>query len=135
MSNPFLNRAQRASKQPKAYWRSKRQEKDLSKRLSGHRISGSGSGKKKGDVFISRVVRVEAKTTQKASFSITREMIAKIAQAGLASDELPVIVVEFLDEQGKRISEVAVAPVGPLEFLIKEYADATKGTKAGKSGR
>lgn len=133
--NPFLNRAERKGTQSKAYWRSKGQEKDLSKRINGYQISASGAGRKKGDVFVSRVVRIEAKATQKASFSITRDMIDKITRAGLACDELPVIVVEFLDERGNRISEVAVTPLAPLELLIQERSNGTASSPKAKSFR
>jgi hypothetical protein len=118
MSNPFLDRAERKAKQPKAYHRAPRQEKDLSKRFNGYQISGSGRGKKKGDLYRPNVVRVEAKTTQRNSFSVTRDMVNTITHASLASDEMPVIIVEFLDERGKPTHELAIMQVSHLEALI-----------------
>jgi len=118
VTNPFLQRGQRQAKQPKSYWRSKKQEKELSKRLQARQISGSGSGFKKGDAYISGIVRIEAKTTLKQSFSITREMVRKVNDAAVNNDEVPVIVVEFLSERGVPECEVAVVPVKMLEILI-----------------
>jgi len=126
MVNPFLDRAERKRTQPKSFWRSKKQEKDLSKRLGARQISGSGSGRKKGDLFISGIVRIEAKTTLRGSFSITKEMIDKITHAGLASDELPVIVVEFINEQGKPTHEVALVSVTGLQGLLHAAKGAAK---------
>jgi len=118
MGNPFLSRGERHSKQSRSYWRSPKQEKNLAKRLSGFRTPGSGSKHKKGDVYVSRIVRIEAKTTQRKSFAVTREMLSKISHAGLAADELPVIVIEFLDPNGKPEGEIAVCPMLSLEGLI-----------------
>ena len=119
MINPFLVRLKNSSRQPKAYWRSKKQERKLAKRLNGARqITGSGNKIIKGDLRIHGIARIEAKTTQKASFSITREMVVTLAQAAYACDELPIIVVEFLDKQGNPISELAVVPtIGLFELL------------------
>ncbi|MET4190635.1 MULTISPECIES: hypothetical protein [unclassified Bradyrhizobium] len=121
MSNPFLDRIALRGKQSKAYWRAPKQEKELAKRLGGHQISRSGAGTKKGDVFISGILRLEAKTTSRASFSITRDMVEKVMAAGTGSGECPAIVVEFLDPvSGKPIFDVAVIPTKALEFLIHE---------------
>src|SRR5262245_59177471 len=66
-----------------SHLRSRRQEKELAKRVSGHRISGSGSGHTKGDVRRKRVVRIEAKTTKYRSFGVTLDMVEKIENAAL----------------------------------------------------
>lgn len=118
MSNPFLDRQKEKGKQSPAYWRSKKQEKELAGNLGGHRISGSGSGKRKGDVRKTGVIRIEAKSTQKKSFSVTREMVEKIVNASVGSDEIPAIVVEFLDGQGNPEESVAVVPIWVLEEII-----------------
>jgi hypothetical protein len=120
LANPFLTRIARKAKQSNGYWRAPKQEKALAKRLGARQISRSGAGTKKGDLYISGLIRLECKTTSRASFSITREMIEKVIAAGVCSGELPAIIVEFLDEAGKPTHEVAIVPVKPLEFLIHE---------------
>jgi len=116
--NPFFTRAKKGESQPKSYWRSKNQEKDLSKRLGGRPITGSGSGIRKGDVRVSGIARIEAKTTLNASFRVTLEMVEKISNAAINNDEMPAIIVEFLDPHGKPKCEVAIVPVAMLEGLI-----------------
>lgn len=61
--------------------------------------------------------RVEAKTTQRKSFSVTREMIQKVEEAALSNQELPAIIIEFIDEVGKPQMEVAVVPTYVLEEI------------------
>ena len=46
-------------------------------------------------------MRIEAKTTKNKSFSVTRDMIRKIEDAALTNNEIPVMVIEFINEQGK----------------------------------
>ena len=120
----FLNRESR--KGVPAYRRSKQQERSLAKRSGGSLVSGSGSGLDKGDVKkYSGVFRVEAKTTGKDSFRVTKEMIQKIEEAALPNGELPAIIIEFVDQRGKPLSEVAVVPTDVLESLnVEIYRDA-----------
>lgn len=98
--------------------RSKKQERDLAKRGGGRLVPGSGSGHQKGDVkkYLG-VYRVEAKTTKRNSFSVTREMIQKIEEAALPNNEMPAIIIEFIDEQGRPQAEVAVIPTYVLGSL------------------
>lgn len=124
--NPFMQRFQRSEQQSKGYRRSSKQERELAKRIGGRTTPMSGAGRTKGDVMIPNVVRIEAKTTQAGSFRVTREMIDKIAAASLASDEIPVIVVELLDTVGKPTHEIALVPTKQLEFLL-ERARAPQG--------
>lgn len=99
--------------------RSAGQEKELATRFSGRVTAGSGSGNEKGDVRIKGVARIEAKTTQNKSFSVTREMIEKIEGQAMSHGELPVFVVEF-NTQGKKSLEVAVVPMWALDLLINQ---------------
>lgn len=99
--------------------RSPKQEKDLAGRFGGKVIRGSGRGNEKGDVRIKGVLRIEAKTTSKASFSVTKEMVQKIEMQAITSGEVPAIIVEFLGSNGKPEHEVAVVPVWVLNSLIK----------------
>jgi hypothetical protein len=113
--NGFLNRDKGQSK---GYHRAKKQEKELSVRMQGRRVPGSGSGSEKGDVKkCFGVVRIEAKTTGNKSFSVTRDMVRKIEEAALSSNELPAIVIEFIDELGNPEMEVAVVPTYALQHL------------------
>ena len=100
-----------------SYRRSRKQEKELATKLGGRRTSASGSGDEKGDIRLKGVLRVEAKTTKHRSFSVTLAMIKQIEDASLACSEMPAIVVEFLDEQGRPLKEVAVVPTYVLDLL------------------
>jgi hypothetical protein len=112
--NPFLNRLDKKSVQSKGYWRARKQEKAIART-----ISGSGSGRKKGDVEVMNIARLECKTTSNKSFSITRDMVEKITHAGIGSGEVPALVIEFLDQQGTPESSVCCIPLWALEMLIR----------------
>lgn len=100
-----------------AHERAPRQERETAKRLGGLTIKGSGSGDTKGDLRVKRVIRVEAKCTTQKSFSVTRDMVDKIENAGLAAGELPAIEIEFLDPKGRVMQRVAVVPWWALDLL------------------
>ena len=102
--------------------RAPKQEKELAKRVGGKTVRGSGSGKEKGDVRLHRVCRIEAKTTNKNSFSVTREMIEKIETAAMCHGELPVLIVEFNDT-GRKVAEVAVTPTWVLDLITNQVND------------
>lgn len=97
-----------------AHARSPKQENELAERLSGKRVKGSGSGFEKGDVRVKNKILIEAKCTEKKSFSVTREMLTKIEDAACGQGELPVMVIEFLPD-GKK---VCVVPDWVLESLV-----------------
>ena len=120
-----MDRAAKAALTSPAYKRSKKQEKGLAKRYGGLQTAASGARHKKGDVYVNQVVRIEAKTTQKQSFSVTKEMLDKLTLACVACDELPVIVIEFLDGTGKPEGELAVMPTWALEGLIGRAKTST----------
>lgn len=65
------------------------------------------------------VMRIECKTTQRKSFSLTRDMVETIETAARGSDEIPAIIVEFLDQRGEPSHEVAVIPVKILEEIVR----------------
>ena len=97
------------------------QEEEWASRLQGGaRVPGSGAGSRKGDVE-SPVWRIECKTTAKKSFTVTREMIQKIEEAALSHSQIPAVVVEFNDDNGKKEMEVAVIPAWVLEGIL-DYA-------------
>ena len=115
----FLNRDRK--KGTASHRRSRKQEKSLAKRTGGKLVPGSGCSYQKGDIKKAfNVIRIEAKTTKHKSFSVTREMVRKIEDASLLNGEVPAIVVEFIDEQGRPQMEVAVVPTYALP-KIAEY--------------
>lgn len=95
-----------------------KQEKEIAQRLGGRRTPASGARDVKGDVRVKGIVRVEAKTTKHKSFPVTLDMILKIEEAALHAGEMPVIMVEFNDGNGRKIKEVAICPTYVLEELI-----------------
>lgn len=117
--NPILTRLEQKGKQPRSYWSAPKKEKKLAIRVGGRTTTGSGNKLEKGDVRKVGITRMEHKTTVRKSFSITRDMIDKIVKAGLACDEIPVIVVEFINETtGKSEGEIACLPVDDLLRLL-----------------
>lgn len=119
----FINRSSHTRHSTVSHRRAPKQEKELAKRTGGTATPGSGSGTQKGDIKKAYgVYRIEAKTTKNKSFSITRDMLRKIDEAALPNNEIPVIVVEFIDEQGKPIDEVAVLPTYALGLLADSGA-------------
>jgi len=112
----FINRE--SDRGAPAYRRSRKQERELAKRSGGRLVSGSGSGAEKGDVKkYNGVFRIEAKTTSKDSFRVTRQMVATIESVAIQHEELPAIIIEFVDQRGNPVSEVAVVPTHVLESL------------------
>lgn len=113
-----MKRAEKTKNLSNSHRRSKAQEKKLAIRVGGSLTPASGARDIKGDVRIKNVVRIEAKTTKNASFSVTRDMIDKIETAAVNSGEMPVLVIEFNDGFGKKLKEVAVLPMYALESLL-----------------
>lgn len=117
--NPILARLEREAKQSKAYRASPKLEKKLAERTRGYRTAGSGNKKEKGDVRVRGVTRIEHKATQHASFRVTKEMLDKIENAARGCDEVPILVVDFLNERGETEQrEIAVLPFQDLLDLI-----------------
>lgn len=117
--NPLMDRLEHRGKQSKAYHASSGLEKKLAKAVGGYRTSGSGNKREKGDVRLRGVVRIEHKATQNKSFSVTREMLQKIELAARGCDEIPILVVEFLDERGHSTGiKVALTPFQDILDLL-----------------
>ena len=114
----FLGRGSHTTHSTVSHIRAPKQEAELAKRLEGHKVPGSGAGSQKGDVKKAfGIFRVEAKTTKNKSFSVSRKMIEKIEEAALTTNELPVIIIEFIDEYGNPEKEIAVLPTYALECI------------------
>ena len=110
-----------------AHKRSPQQELELAIRGMGKLTPGSGNKTHKGDVKLyNKAFRIEAKCTKHKSFSVTRAMIEKIEDASLPNGELPAIVIEFLDDDGNPVGEVAVVPTYVLDSLnVRVMLDGT----------
>lgn len=106
-----------------AHDRSRKQEKEVARRIGGNTTLASGALAEKGDVRLKGVARIECKTTMNKSFSVTREMVEKIENAALSAGELPALVIEFLSPKGGVQSSVAVVPVWVLTDLINTVKD------------
>lgn len=86
----------------KAQKHSVKQESLLAQELKGSTTRGSGNKYEKGDVCVPKLARVEAKATEKKSFSITREMVTKLRDAR-QTDEIPFFQVDLLGESNMRM--------------------------------
>ncbi len=98
-----------------AHRRSPVQEGELAARFGGKLVKGSGCGFDKGDVRVRGKVLIEAKTTERKSFSVTREIIDKLESAACSNGEIPVLVVEFI---GERKQTLCVIPEWALNSLM-----------------
>jgi Holliday junction resolvase len=117
-SNPMLRRLERTKNLSGSHRRAPKQERELAKSLRGSLTPASGARDTKGDVRIKGIARIEAKTTKNKSYSLTVETVHKIEEAATKSAEVPVIVIEFNDGQGKKLHELAVMPMYALQTLI-----------------
>jgi hypothetical protein len=117
MPNPYLDRAARKANLTQSHRRAPKQEAEIAKRVGGRLTPGSGSGAVKGDVRVKGVVRIECKTTKNKSFSVTLDMLEKIEEAAASGGELPVLIIEFIDDRGRKIKEVAVCPTYVLDSI------------------
>lgn len=120
MANHVIDRIEGKSNLTRSHKRSKAQERETAKRVGGRLTPASGAGSVKGDVRKKRVVRIECKTTQNKSFSVTREMVDRLEAAATLSGEMPVLVIEFNDGKGRKLSELVVCPSYVLDTLLGE---------------
>lgn len=122
--NPMLSRLDKKAKQPKSYWEAPKKEKKLAVRIKGRTTNASGSKNEKGDVRKVGIARLEHKTCQRKSFSVTREMIQKVVNASLACNEVAALVIEFINpDTGKSEGEIACIPMDDLVRLLNDGRD------------
>mgnify|MGYP003627942925 CR=1 FL=1 len=95
MSLKTPKRLERDKRSP-AHKRAPRQEAEVAKRTGSKLTAGSGNQTTKGDCRKRGVVRIECKTTSAKSFSVTMDTINKLETAAAISNELPILVIEFL---------------------------------------
>lgn len=118
-ANPLLDKLDHKAKQSKAYHASKKLEKKAAKRIGGYTTLGSGNKNEKGDVRKRGVTRIEHKATQAASFRVTTAMLDKLQHASMGCDEIPILVVDFLDERGNSTGrEIACVPYDQLVDML-----------------
>lgn len=123
--NPRLAQWTGRARLAPAYKRSRGQERDTAKSLKGGRlIPASGAKFRKADVEVVNLARVECKATGAKSFSVTREMIRKVEDAGLMSNQIPYLEIEFVDNKGKTQESACVISRHALTILLNRLADA-----------
>lgn len=119
-TNWFMERAERTRNLSKSHRRAPKQEREVAHRVGGRVTPASGARDVKGDVRVKGVLRIECKTTKNKSFSVTQEMLDKIEEAACSGGELPIMVIEFIDDRGRKIRDVAVCPTYVLDELTQE---------------
>lgn len=122
MANPFMPGANPKDNLTKSHSRAVRQEKETAARFKGFCTPASGSRDIKGDVRVRGVARIECKTTKHKSFTVTLDMVRKIEEAAASTGEMPVLLVEFNDGDGRKLGEVAVVPSYLIDDLIERKA-------------
>lgn len=110
----MVNLPKRLQGQTSSHARSKQQEKETANRLGGKVIHRSGAGFEKGDVVLRGVARIENKTTEKRSFSISVNHISKIEESISGTGEIPFMQIELMGGASKFI----VMPDRYLEDIV-----------------
>lgn len=115
----MIRTPKRLQGQSPAHVRSRRQERETAKRIGGQTTRGSGSGYEQGDVRLCGFLRVECKTTQHASFSVTEALIDKLEASCVGTNEIPVMQIEL--RLGAR--KVVVMPDWALDWIAAKLAE------------
>jgi hypothetical protein len=97
------------------------QEKNLARRIGGRVTKGSGNQDDKGDVVLDGVVRIECKTTADKSYGLSWADIQKIEKAVANTGELPCMVIQWTDPNGRVIGEAAVMKMKNLDDVIAAH--------------
>jgi hypothetical protein len=113
---------QKGKGQGAAYKAAPAQEQRLADTHGGRRTRGSGSGMEKGDVRVPGLLRIEAKSTQAKSYSLTLKDLAKIEGAACNAGEAPMMQVDFLDARGKVVGSVYIVPAWAMEGKPRDPA-------------
>jgi hypothetical protein len=77
----------------------KKHEENIAKQLGGNLVKGSGNyWAKPGDILVSdKNLLVEAKFTDKKSYSLTTETLDKIYEEALFSQKIPIMAIKIQD--------------------------------------
>jgi Holliday junction resolvase len=86
--------------------------------IAAYVTKGSGNQAEKGDVRLKGKLRIECKSTDAKSFTVTREMLDKIADAACLAGERPVLAVRFANNFGQTLREVFVVEKWVLDELV-----------------
>ena len=82
-----------------------RAEKRAAKRLGGRQQPGSGSQQhSKGDIKLKEFL-IESKATVAESLSVKLAWLKKIAEEAIAINREPALLIQFVDGQGRLVSE------------------------------
>jgi hypothetical protein len=122
--NPQLERMRGKNKLGSAYKRAPKQEKETVKRLGGRAIPASGSRFRKADAELPNVARIECKATKHDSFSVTKKMMQTVEDAGLLEGQVPVIQIEFVDNDSNVEYACYVIKRKDMEHILGRLADA-----------
>lgn len=115
--NPYLRRRNRTKNLTASHRRAPKQETEIAKLVNGRKTSASGAKHEKGDVRLKGRARIECKTTKHKSFSVTMDMVERLEEEAALAGELPFFVIEFCDDRGRKIKDVAVCPTYVLDSL------------------
>ena len=109
----------RKTRMSRSHEHSPKQEARIAKSVRGRPVAGSGAGWEKGDVRKEGFVRIEAKTTLKKSFAVSRKLIEKIEDEATGCAEMPAIALDFLNPDGTVDKAVYIVPAYALEEIIR----------------
>lgn len=113
----FVKRTEKTANLTKSHRRAPKQEREIALRIGGKLTPASGAKDIKGDVRVKGISRIECKTTKHKSFSVSLAMLARLEESALSCAEMPAIIIEFHDDDGRKLGEVAVVPTYVLEGL------------------
>ncbi|MET0465359.1 MAG: hypothetical protein ABW007_19515 [Chitinophagaceae bacterium] len=100
-----------------------KQERRLAKKLGASLTKASGAQSEKGDIRQRGIYRIECKSTENKSYSLTRETYHKIASAAASANEIPCMTVDFLNENGGVQESLAIISVENLKSILKELSN------------
>jgi hypothetical protein len=127
LSNPYLDRLAKAGKNAHGKKSENRVAKQMKARL--HPNSGAMAGAKSD---ASRTgVRMEMKSTTTQTMAIELAWLVKITQEALEHGQYPVVVLSFVDNQGKprlrQYAEWVVVPLAVFEELSNDSLPSNEG--------
>jgi Holliday junction resolvase len=75
--------------------KSEKQERATANEIGGRVVSGSGSGRGKGDVNVGNLFKIEAKRTDKESISLKKSWLQKIRHEAFEMVARPAMAIEI----------------------------------------
>lgn len=120
MSNPYLDRLANAGTNPHG----KRAEKKVAKKMGArlHPNSGAMRGAKSDASLTEEKFRLEMKSTVNQAISLELATLVKIAHEALPHNQVPGVVIMFVDPQGvprlKQYAEWVLMPMAVFQELV-----------------